>query len=43
MAGAHRHPRELSYVLMSMDDGDAVAETDEYDNIALRPLLIRRK
>ncbi|MCL4751807.1 MAG: hypothetical protein KJ015_16650 [Myxococcales bacterium] len=31
------------YVLMSMDDGDAVAETDEHDNIALRPVLIRRK
>lgn len=31
------------YVLMVMDDGDRVAETDEHDNIALRPVLISRK
>ncbi|MBK7581548.1 MAG: hypothetical protein IPI67_15225 [Myxococcales bacterium] len=31
------------YVLMAVDDGDTVAETDEYDNIALRALRILRK
>lgn len=31
------------YVLMVMDDGDRIAETDEHDNIALRPVLISRK
>lgn len=31
------------YVLMSTDHGDGVAESDERDNLALRPLLIRRK
>ena len=31
------------YLLMAVDDGDAVAETDEYDNVAVRPLLVGRK
>ncbi len=28
------------YLLMAMDDGDVVAETDEHDNVAVRPLRV---
>ncbi|MBI3204897.1 MAG: hypothetical protein HYZ29_25395 [Myxococcales bacterium] len=35
--------RGYRYLLMAMDDGDAVAETDEHDNIAVRPLRVGRR